>query len=170
MTELERHEVPEDVPTEIEPVEWSLDVTGRVREPVSLSRGDLASLPSETFVGDFACAEGWVADDCSWRGVRVESVLDRAGVDDGVAYGLVHAADGDYACALPLDRLSSAVLAFELDGAALDRAHGGPARLVPTDEGRDCWESVKWVAEIELRRRQPTDADTARERALSRIE
>ncbi len=77
--------------------------------------------------------------------------------------------DGDYACAFPLDRVNDAMLAFELDGEALPREHGGPARLVPTAAGSDCWESVKWVAELEVRRSEPVAGDTAEEIALGRL-
>jgi DMSO/TMAO reductase YedYZ molybdopterin-dependent catalytic subunit len=76
--------------------------------------------------------------------------------------------DGEYACGYPLDRLDGALLALELDGDPLPVEHGGPARLVPATAGSDCWESVKWVARIELLADAPED--TARDLALSRLE
>lgn len=166
MTDLGRHEVPDGVGT----AGWTLGVTGTVEEPLDLTRTDLDSFPVETFGGDFVCEEGWVAEDLAWRGVRVGELLERAGPTDASEYGLVRSMDGDYACSFPIERLAESVLAFELDGEPLGAEHGGPARLVPTDGERDCWESVKWVSGIELLERAPTDADTARELALSRIE
>ena len=87
-------------------------------------------------------------------------LLDRAGVRSAAEFALVRAMDGEYACSFPVERLSSAVLAVELDGEPLPVEHGGPARLVPTGEG-DCWESVKWVARLELHATKPEG--TARE-------
>ncbi|MFB6090747.1 MAG: molybdopterin-dependent oxidoreductase [Halobellus sp.] len=166
MTELESHPVPADV----DPDGWALRVGGAVDRPLRLDRADVAALPAETFEEDFECVEGWTAAGLTWRGVRVERLLDRAGPTAEASHALVRAMDGDYACAFPLETLAGAVLATELDGEALPVEHGGPARLVPTDAGTDCWESVKWVAEIEVRESAPTDADTAEELALSRID
>lgn len=121
-----------DVPTEVDPDDWALCVTGTVDRSLRLTPDDLASFPLETAAEDFACVEGWVAKGLSWRGVRVESVLERAEPTENSEYGLVSAMDGDYACSFPIDRLSSSILALELDGEALPVDHGGPVRLVPT--------------------------------------
>lgn len=166
MTDLRRHEVPDGVET----AGWTLGITGTVDRPLDLARSDLDSFPAERFVGDFVCEEGWVAEDLAWRGIHVGQLLERAGPTDASEYGLVRSMDDDYACSFPIERLAESVLAFELDGEPLAVEHGGPARLVPTDGERDCWESVKWVSGIELLERPPTDADTARELAPSRIE
>lgn len=166
MADLASH----DVPDEVDPIDWRLGVTGAVRRPLELTASDLASFEAETFVGDFACEEGWVAEGLGWRGVRVGRLLDRAGLADGAEYGLVRSMDDGYACAFPLDRLAASVLAVELDGEPLGVEHGGPARLVPTDGGRDCWESVKWTTVIDVREDRPSEDDTAQGIALSRIE
>ena len=138
--------------------------------PLRLDRSALTDLPAATVAEDFECREGWVAEDLSWRGIRVEHLLDRAAptVEDG--HVLVRAMDGEYACAFPMDRVADAVLAFELDGDALPVEHGGPARLVPTDDGSDCWESVKWVSALDVRATEPTDDDTAKGIAVGRLE
>lgn len=159
----------QDVPDEIEPGDWTLRVTGAVPQPLHLEREELEKFPVETVTLDFRCAEGWRAEDISWRGVRVTDVIDRADqtVEDG--YVLVHAADGDYACSFPLDRVGDALLAFELDGETLPVEHGGPVRFVPTDRS-ECWESVKWVSELEVIDSEPVAENTAREIALERLE
>lgn len=166
MSGLESHAVPD----EVEPGDWQLRVTGAVASPLRLGPAELADLPATTVAADFECREGWVAEDLSWRGIRVDRLLERADptIEDG--YVLVRAMDGDYACAFPRDRVAEAVLAVELDGEALPVEHGGPARLVPTHEGSDCWESVKWVSKLDVRAAEPTDADTAKEVAVGRLE
>ncbi|MEF8807359.1 molybdopterin-dependent oxidoreductase [Natronomonas sp.] len=166
MSDLPTH----DVPDEVDPSDRALRVTGAVAEPLYVEHEELASFPVETVTEDFECVEGWVAADLSWQGVRVSSVLDRADptVDDG--YVLVHAMDGDYACSFPQARAADALLAFGLDGEPLPVTHGGPARFVPTDSGADCWESVKWVAALQVCESEPAAGDTADEIAMERVE
>ncbi|MFB6270042.1 MAG: molybdopterin-dependent oxidoreductase [Halobacterium sp.] len=165
MTDLEVH----DVPAAVDRDEWRLRVTGAVDAPTAFDRGDLESLPAETYTADFACVEGWVAEDLAWRGVRVRDLLSQAGPTGAASHALVHAMDGEYACSFPLDRLADAVLAVGLDGDPLPVEHGGPARLVPTGDA-DCWESVKWVDRVDVRESRPDDEDTAESIALSRVE
>ncbi len=163
MDDLPSHDVPGAVTTD----DWALTVRGSVRRERTFDAADLAALPAAAFTGDFACEAGWVADGLSWRGVRVGDLLDRVDPTPQSEFALVRAMDGDYACAFRLDRLENAVLALELDGEPLPTEHGGPARLVQPDDA-DCWESVKWVAAIELTSEPPDD--TAREIALGRVD
>ncbi|MXR52944.1 molybdopterin-dependent oxidoreductase [Halovenus sp. WSH3] len=165
MTDLETHEVPASVSTD----DWRLQITGAVERPRQYTEGEIRESRLETFTQDFECVEGWVATGLDWKGVRVGTLLDEADpVDEG--YGLVRSMDEGYACSFRLDRLRDAVVALEVDGEALPVEHGGPARLVPTDDGRDCWESVKWVTEIQISEEEPTKDDTASDIALSRID
>jgi DMSO/TMAO reductase YedYZ molybdopterin-dependent catalytic subunit len=163
---LESH----DVPAAVDPANWELRVTGAVADPLRIDRSGLSTFPAETFTQDFECVEGWTAAGLTWRGFRVGHLLERAKPTVQSGHALVRAMDGEYACAFPIERLASAVLATELDGEPLGVDHGGPARLIPTESESDCWESVKWVAEIEILESEPTDADTAEALALSRIE
>ncbi|GAB3670536.1 molybdopterin-dependent oxidoreductase [Halopiger thermotolerans] len=161
---------PHDVPDDVDPDGWALRVSGTVDRPLRLGPDDLASYPLEAAADDFRCVEGWVAKGLSWRGVRVETLLERAEPTAASGHALVRAMDGEYACSFPLDRLCESILALELDGEPLPVEHGGPARLVPLDTDRDCWESIKWVSEIRVGEAPFTGADTAKELALSRIE
>jgi len=163
MVGLDSHPVPESV----NPDEWQLRVTGAVAEPLRLTKAELRTLPETGVTDDFACVEGWRAADLAWRGVRLGTVLARAKPAAEAAYVLVHAMDGDYASAFSIDRVRDALLAVDLDGEPLSVEHGGPARLVPVDDA-DCWESIKWVSEIEVTATEPTGRDTAKELALGR--
>lgn len=166
MTDLKEFDVRPGVETD----DWVLSVTGAVDQPLELTLDDVEALPSETFTDDFACVEGWVAEAVSWRGVRLAELFALAEPTSASEFALVHAMDDDYACSFTLDRLADAVLAVELDGDPLPVEHGGPARLVPTATDSDCWESIKWVSEIEVHETDPGDDDTAKDLALSRIE
>lgn len=166
MTDLQTHAVPDPV----EPSDWTLRVTGAVSQPLQIDRETLAEYPVETVTDDFECVEGWVADGLTWRGIRVEDILTRADPTVADGYVLVHAMDGDYACSFPRDRAAEALLSVDLDGDSLPVEHGGPARLVPTDADADCWESVKWVTELEITGTAPDAEDTAEEIALGRLD
>lgn len=166
LTDLKTHEIPADVDFE----NWTLFVTGSVERPLELDRTDFQSLGSHSTVADFTCVEGWAAKDLAWEGVRVDDLLAQARPTSDATFGLVGAMDGDYACTFALSRLKDCLLATRLDGEALSTEHGGPARLVPLGEEKDCWEHVKWVSRIELHRQEPTKVDTAHDHALSRSE
>ncbi|WP_435101338.1 molybdopterin-dependent oxidoreductase [Halarchaeum sp. P4] len=165
MTDLEPHPVPESIDTRT----WKLRVTGAVAQPLTLTRDDVRTLPDDARTDDFTCIEGWEARDLSWRGVRVEALLSRATPADDATHVLVHAMDGDYASAFRIERARDALLAFELDGDPLPVEHGGPVRLVPTDDGTDCWESVKWVSRVDVTTGRPNRRATAKDVALSRV-
>jgi len=163
MDTLESHPVPDSVT----PQTWHLRVTGAVAEPLCLAHDELRSLPDDGVTDDFTCVEGWRAEELSWHGIRLQTVLARAAPTADAAYVLVQAMDGDYTSALSLARARDALLAFECNGTPLPVEHGGPARLVPGDDG-DCWEHVKWVAELEVTATEPTGRDTAKDLALGR--
>ncbi|GAA0507242.1 Oxidoreductase molybdopterin binding domain-containing protein [Halorubrum aquaticum] len=161
---------PHDVPEEVDPSDWTLRVTGAVSEPLHIEREESSEFPLETVTDEFECVEGWVAEDLSWRGIRVGSVLDRADPDGDADHVLVRAMDDGYACSFPRSRAADALLAVELDGRSLSVVHGGPARLVPTAAGSDCWESVKWVRSLDVRDSEPIADDTAEGIALGDAE
>jgi DMSO/TMAO reductase YedYZ molybdopterin-dependent catalytic subunit len=165
MSQLRTHEVP----AEIDPSDWTLQVTGAVSNPLRIDQEELLEFPVETVVDDFECIEGWVAEDLSWQGIRLSSVLNRADPESEADYVLVHAMDDEYACSFSIDRVADALLAVEIDDQPLPVKHGGPARLVPTTTDSDCWESVKWVTTIDVRDSKPVTGDTAEKIAISRL-
>jgi DMSO/TMAO reductase YedYZ molybdopterin-dependent catalytic subunit len=71
----------------------------------------------------------------------------------------------DYTEAFPVESLDQLVVAHSLHGKPLPRDNGGPLRLVFM--GQKCYQSIKWLEEIELTDR-PIQA-TAREIALARL-
>jgi DMSO/TMAO reductase YedYZ molybdopterin-dependent catalytic subunit len=165
MDKLKSHPVPDSIDLQ----GWQLSITGAVSQPLHLTRDDLKTLPEGEFTDDFTCVEGWRAQNLLWRGIRVEAVLSQASPTADATHVLVHAMDGDYASSFPIERVRNALLAVELDGEPLSVDHGGPARLVPTDDGADCWESIKWVSEIEVMESDPAGRDTAKRIALNRV-
>src|SRR5436853_3798494 len=111
---------------------YRLDVGGHVDTPYALSFDELRALPPTQLTKDFQCVTGWRVHDVKWTGVRLSDVLDRAGLDEGTAGGVVFRSfDGAYTETLTLAqaRRDDVMVAYELEGKPLSSAHGGPARL-----------------------------------------
>jgi sulfane dehydrogenase subunit SoxC len=163
-----------DVPV-VDASAWRLRVTGGVRSELSLSLGDLRSLPRVTMPVTFECAgngrarlqprpisQPWLVEAVGtglWGGVPLRPVLEEAGLTDGarevVFTGCDRGVEGGveqcYARSLSIkDALSAdALLADELDGQPLPPQHGFPLRLVVP--GWYGMTNVKWLTEISVR-------------------
>jgi DMSO/TMAO reductase YedYZ molybdopterin-dependent catalytic subunit len=145
-------------------------VEGAVAHPFTLRVAELARGPLRTLPVTLECAgngrttmrplpagEPWqqgALGTAVWAGVPLAQVLQRAGVKPEAVELLVEGADGDgsrrFARALPLAKAlhPDTLLALEMNGAPLTRAHGAPMRLlVPGWYGMA---SVKWVTRLEL--------------------
>lgn len=146
---------------------WRFRITGAVDRPVRFSREELLSLPLTTVDETIIEAVSWLPNDHVWRGVRGGTLLDKAHPRSGSRFSLVHATDGDYACAFALGRLREAIFAVERDGEPVSIEDGGPVRLLPGTADADCWETIKWVSEVEVTATKPTDRDTARDLVLA---
>jgi DMSO/TMAO reductase YedYZ molybdopterin-dependent catalytic subunit len=128
--------------------EWTFEIRGAVDEPVSWSWDELLALPSETPTVDIHCVTKWSKLDTAWRGVSVDTLLDRV---ETVAGYVLAFCDGGYTTNLPLEDVTGgkAWIAYEYEGAPLAPEHGGPARLLVPH--LYFWKSAKWVRGLELR-------------------
>jgi DMSO/TMAO reductase YedYZ molybdopterin-dependent catalytic subunit len=132
---------------------YRLAVDGLVDRPLSLSFEDLRALPPTAMTKDFQCVTGWRVRDVKWRGVRLADLLDAAGVQGtGQAVRFV-SFDGAYTESLTMEqaRRPDVIVAYEMLGAPVLRAHGGPVRLyVAPMYG---YKSCKWLERIEVTER-----------------
>jgi len=113
---------------------WRLEIGGLVRRPVSLTYQQLRALPRAEQVSTFHCVTGWTVANVRWAGVRFDHLL---------------------ATAEPLPEATAinVMLALDMDGEPLSRAHGSPARVViPEMYG---YKGVKWLTRMELVAEQP---------------
>jgi DMSO/TMAO reductase YedYZ molybdopterin-dependent catalytic subunit len=133
-----------------DPETWRLSVSGLVGKPVDLSYDELRSLPRVEQVSTFHCVTGWTVENVRWAGVRIQDVLAPA-APSGRAHALRFvSAEEPYVDYLTLQQagLHDVLLAYEMDGKPLPRAHGAPLRLViPEMYG---YKNVKWLKGIEL--------------------
>jgi DMSO/TMAO reductase YedYZ molybdopterin-dependent catalytic subunit len=129
--------------------DWALRVDGAVHRPLSLDWQALRSLPRVEVVADIHCVTRWSRLDVRWSGVAARSILEGAEPRADAVFAMLSCHDG-YTTNLPLSVLlqDDVLLAYGVDGGALDIEHGGPVRLVVPS--RYFWKSAKWVSRIEL--------------------
>jgi DMSO/TMAO reductase YedYZ molybdopterin-dependent catalytic subunit len=129
---------------------WRLRIGGHVRQQVSLSYRQLLALPKSEQVSTFHCVTGWSVENVRWGGVRLHDVLEHAQpLASAHALEFV-SAETPYVDSLTVEQagLHDVMLAYEMDGRPLSRAHGAPLRLViPEMYG---YKNVKWLAGINL--------------------
>jgi DMSO/TMAO reductase YedYZ molybdopterin-dependent catalytic subunit len=132
---------------------WRLDIRGLVERPFSLRHDELKALPAVEQYNTLECISNEVGGDlignAHWKGVRLRDLLERSGIKPNARKVVFHAADG-YTDSIPLEKAlePGTVLAYEMNGEVLPRAHGYPARLlVPGIYGM---KNVKWVTAIEV--------------------
>jgi DMSO/TMAO reductase YedYZ molybdopterin-dependent catalytic subunit len=153
---------------------WRLSVSGLVHEPLELSLDELRKLPADTFVATLECAGNgrtlfspapdgaqWrlgAVSTAEWTGVRLEEVLDRAGIRAGATELVFRGADRgtvdgsaepvwfERSLAMEDARESGALLAYSMNGEPLPVRHGAPLRLVVP--GWYAVASVKWLTDI----------------------
>ena len=130
--------------------DYRLDVTGAVDRPVQLTLGELKAMDPTRLTRDFQCVTGWRVRDVGWAGVKVADLLDRAGARPDARGVRFFSFDGLYTESLTMEqaRRDDVIMAYELEGRPVSRAHGGPVRLyVAPMYG---YKSAKWVDRIEV--------------------
>src|ERR1022692_63352 len=155
---------------------WRLGVSGMVREPLDLSLEELNKMTSDTFVATLECAGNgrallspatdgaqWqlgAVSTAEWTGVRLDDVLDRAGIETGASELIFRGADRgtvggaaesiwfERSLAVADARGSGALLAYAMNGEPLAVRHGAPLRLVVP--GWYAVASVKWLTDIRV--------------------
>jgi DMSO/TMAO reductase YedYZ molybdopterin-dependent catalytic subunit len=127
--------------------QWSFTIEGEVERPVSWTWNEFLALPSKTLTVDIHCVTKWSKLDTTWKGVSVDTLLERVNSEAGY---LTAWSDGGYTTNLALEDVTDgkAWVAYEFDGEPLESEHGGPARLLVPH--LYFWKSAKWVRGIRL--------------------
>lgn len=113
---------------------YRLAVGGLVDRPLSLSLAQLRSMPARTQITRHDCVEGWSAIG-QWTGPLLGTVLKAAGMRRSARYVVFTCADlfnGEpyYESIDTVDAFHpQTILAWGMNGAPLDVAHGAPLRL-----------------------------------------
>ena len=120
-------------------------IEGAVVQPVSFDRAAILALPEEHHLD-----VSTVMPSMKGRGIRLKGLLDIPAMEIKADHVAFHASDGSYSACLTLEQAKDyGILIYELDGAALPDAKGGPFRLVTPGLGDLC-ANVKGVGRIEV--------------------
>lgn len=146
----------------IDPASWRLSVNG-VAAPRELALEEVCAMPSEERVCVMECAgngnhlmgSSGLISQARWTGPSFETVLAACGGSGGATHFAFHGLDRvpplrrGYHFGLSLEELrrARAIVALAINGEALPRARGFPARLVAP--GIYGMSHVKWLGRIE---------------------
>src|SRR6266404_4630586 len=162
----------------LELASYRLHVDGAVSNPFSLSYKELRDMPSETRVATLECAgnsrvflipqvEGaqWelgAVGNAEWTGVPLQTLLERAGMEDDACEVVLEGADRgipteepippgpiSYARSVPREKAiqPEVLIAYQMNGHDLTRDHGYPVRAIVS--GHYGMASVKWLTRIQ---------------------
>ncbi|MBN9584863.1 MAG: oxidase [Afipia sp. 62-7] len=162
-----------DVPLNIDPDTFTLEIKGKVDKPLKLSLADIRKMPSKEIVAVNQCsgnsrgffeprvAGGQLGNgamgNARWKGVPLKAVLDKAGVQSGAKQVVFSGLDGpvsdktpDFAKALDIDhaRDGDVMLAYGMNGDFLPVLNGFPLRLIVPGYYGTYW--VKHLNEINV--------------------
>lgn len=123
----------------------ALEITGLVQAgALALDRAALARLPAASQVPDV----GVLVRGKRGRGVQLAAIAAHARVDPSALHLHIASSDAAFAVSVPLSEvLAGAVVVYELDGAPLPSAQGGPFRLLCCGHPDECV-SVKTLARL----------------------
>jgi DMSO/TMAO reductase YedYZ molybdopterin-dependent catalytic subunit len=133
---------------------WRLKVHGLVKNgPLEFTYQQIKSMSSITEYATLECISDEISGDlistALWRGVRLKSILEEAGIMPEAIFIVFRCYDG-YDVGIPLEKglLEGTILAYEMNGAALPNEHGFPLRVIVP--GLYGMMNAKWITEIEL--------------------
>jgi DMSO/TMAO reductase YedYZ molybdopterin-dependent catalytic subunit len=128
---------------------WTLEISGEVERPLTLTWEQLLDLPSREVTVDIHCVTRWSRFDTRFKGVHWSELAKLVAPKPRARFVVAHAEQG-YTANVPLEAIEDeeALVAYEADGEPLTAEHGWPVRLVVPS--RYFWKSAKWLRGLEL--------------------
>jgi DMSO/TMAO reductase YedYZ molybdopterin-dependent catalytic subunit len=128
---------------------WTLEVSGEVERPLTLTWEQLVELPSREVTVDIHCVTRWSRFDTTFKGVHWSELAKLVAPRPGARF-VVAQAEQAFTSNVPLAAIEDedALVAYEADGEPLTPEHGWPVRLVVPS--RYFWKSAKWLRGLEL--------------------
>jgi DMSO/TMAO reductase YedYZ molybdopterin-dependent catalytic subunit len=135
--------------------DWSMEISGRVDRPLTLTYADLLARPQVERIITIACVSNEVGGDlignAVWQGVLLRDLLEEAGVRPDAEQVFGTSVDG-WTCGFPVAAAldgRDAMIAIGMNGEPLPVQHGFPARvIVPGLYGYVS--ATKWLSRLEL--------------------
>ncbi len=130
---------------------YKLTIDGEVEKPVTLSWTEFLQLPKTVSVSDFHCVEGWSVVDCRWEGVHMREI-ERLVKPKDTARAVTFECADSYTASLYREELApnDVLLAYRLNGEALEEGYGFPLRLVVPS--KYAYKSALWVEHLRFTR------------------
>jgi len=136
----------------VNPELWRLEIAGMVDRPRVYRYQELTALPAVNQETTLMCISnqvgGGLMSNAVWKGVPLRTLINDAGLKNGVTKVVLRAVDG-YDDTIPLAKAlePTTLVVYEMNGTMLPFTHGYPVRLiVPGLFGE---KSVKWITRIE---------------------
>ena len=133
---------------------WRLMVEGAVQEPLRLTYVEVKAIPCMEREVLLICP-GFFAYYGRWKGLAVERLLERAGMDIKATHVTFAGPEGENEMAESFSvdeiRKGKIFLAYEVNGRPLPRKHGFPLRVVAEDRYGLEW--VKYVYKVTVEKR-----------------
>jgi DMSO/TMAO reductase YedYZ molybdopterin-dependent catalytic subunit len=131
-----------------DPATYRLSVGGLVRRPVTLNWNQITALPGDQQTSTFHCVTGWTVDGVLWEGIRAQTLMDLVAPLASAKYVTFQSMEGPYVDQLSIDQftLPDVMIARQMDGGPISRAHGAPLRLIIPDMYG--YKNVKWLRSI----------------------
>jgi DMSO/TMAO reductase YedYZ molybdopterin-dependent catalytic subunit len=154
---------------EIDATDWTLEITGMVQNPMTLTLDDLKAWPRQELTFTIECSGNHGFDwftggigNAVWGGAALAPILDEAGVlDDGIELVFYGHDAGEittreqtfmqnFARSMSIEDAMSSynLLAYEMNGEPLPQPNGFPLRLIAP--GWYGIANVKWLKRIEV--------------------
>lgn len=127
--------------------DWKLQISGEVDNPNTLNFRSLMKLRQVNLTCDVHCVTGWTLLDSKWRGIRMSTIMDLAGVKNSAHFVILEGHAG-YTSNIPIAEAAkeNVILAHRFSRGPLPRVHGAPVRALVPD--RYFYKSVKWLEGI----------------------
>lgn len=141
------------------PAKPALEISGAVREPITVPLSELSALPRTEQTSDFHCVAGWSATGLRWEGVGFTTfysliIEPRLLPTTTVTHVVFRGLDRYRAIVRMDDALQEDVLlADRLDDKPLSLAHGAPLRLISPQQY--AYISAKHLCAIEIHTSAP---------------
>jgi DMSO/TMAO reductase YedYZ molybdopterin-dependent catalytic subunit len=136
-------------PQYINIADYSLNVTGLVQQPLSLTYDQVVNGNKDyQKVVRLNCVEGWAVN-ILWEGVQVRDIISKANPLPTAKVIIFHAYDG-YTTSFPVDYIMSnpILMAYKMNDVIVPPERGYPFVLVAEDKWGYKW--IKWITQIEL--------------------
>lgn len=134
--------------------DWDVIIDGLVATPMMFSLAAIKEMPARTQITRHDCVEGWSAIG-KWTGVPLGDLMHAVQPLPNARYAVFHCADVDDDGVTYYESMAvqdcyhpQTILAYELNGTALDIPHGAPLRL--RFERQLGYKQAKYVERIEL--------------------